>query len=66
MRTGGSGPGELPECLDPGGLMVNALSLIGLGLRNRSGLGHAGACFEKVVVGVVLSTERKANRLSFP
>ena len=31
--SSGSGPGLLPECLDPGGLMVNSLSLIGLGLE---------------------------------
>ena len=46
--------------------MVNSLSLIGLGLRNRYGLDHAGACFEKVMVDVVLSIEGKANRLKFP
>ena len=33
--SGGSGPGPLPECLDPGGLMVNSLSLIGLGLESE-------------------------------
>ena len=31
--SGGSGPGSLPEYLDPGGLIVNSLSLIGLGLE---------------------------------
>ena len=31
--SGGSGPGLLPECHDPGGLMVNSLSLIGMGLE---------------------------------
>ena len=31
--SGGSGPGSLPDCLDPGGLMVNSLSLIELGLE---------------------------------
>jgi hypothetical protein len=31
--SGGSGPGSWPECLDPGGLIVNSLSLIGLGLE---------------------------------
>ena len=46
--------------------MVNSLSLIGLGLRNRYGSVHAGACFENVVVGVVLSIEGKAKRLNFP
>ena len=46
--------------------MMKSFSLIGLGLINRYGLGDAGACFEKVVVGVVLSIEGKANRLKFP
>ncbi len=32
-KSGGSGPGSLPDCLDPGGLIVNSLSLIGLGLE---------------------------------
>ena len=45
---------------------MNPFLLIGLGLRNRYGLDHAGACFEKVVVGVVLSIEGKANRVNFP
>jgi hypothetical protein len=47
-KSGGSGPGSLPECHDPGGLMVNSLSLIVLGLRNSFGLGHAGACVERL------------------
>ena len=45
--SGGSGPGLLPECLEPGGLMVNSLSLIGMGLRNLFWLGHARACIER-------------------
>ena len=31
--SGSSGPGLLPECLDPGGLIVNSLSVIELGLE---------------------------------
>jgi hypothetical protein len=46
--SGGSGPGQLPDCHDPGGLIVNSLSFIGLGLRNSFGLGHAGACVERL------------------
>ena len=47
-ESGGSGSGQLPECFDPGGLIVNSLSLIGLSLRNLRGLGHAGACVESL------------------
>ena len=46
--SGSSGPGLLPKFLDPGGLIVNSLSVIELGLRNLCGLGHASACVERL------------------